>query len=92
MQRGKVGLIDNAKIHKTVQSLHLLEATFQGRYCFSPPYSPDYQLIEIGFADIKRFLRDSELEAVHNPIAWINMVFDKLSVTGDGSHTGKLSD
>lgn len=92
LQRGKVGLIDNAKIHKTVHSLHLLEATFQGSYYFSPPYSPDYKPIEFGFADIKRFLRDNELEAVHDPIGWINLAFDKFSVTGDCSHIGKPND
>jgi transposase len=84
-----IAIIDNAKIHKTDESLAVLERVFGGRYIFRPANSPDYKPIELGFADIKRFLRGHEYEAINSPIRWINNAFDYFAVNGEGRGRGK---
>ena len=46
-------ILDNAMLHKTSRTRHLIEAT-GARLLFLPPYSPDYNPIEHDFANIKR--------------------------------------
>jgi len=49
-------LLDNASIHHSRETLDMI--TDQGmRYCFLPPYSPDYQPIEEMFHQLKQWIR-----------------------------------
>ncbi len=48
-----VVVLDNAKIHKTLRTRELIEAS-GAEVLFLPPYSPDYNPIEHDFANIKR--------------------------------------
>jgi hypothetical protein len=82
------GLIDNATIHRTVDSRLMLENIFDGKYCFSPPYSPDLKPIELGFANIKRWLRSHENDALMRPIEMINNAFELYSILGERGHKG----
>ena len=59
-------ILDNAMLHKTVQTRVLIEQT-GARLLFLPPYSPDYNPIEHDFANIKRrreYHSDSTLEDI----------------------------
>ncbi len=47
-----VMVLDNTKIHKTRRTRELIEAS-GAEVLFLPPYSPDYNLIEHDFANIK---------------------------------------
>ena len=46
-------ILDNARLHKTPRTRELIEAS-GATLMFLPPYSPDYNLIEHNFANIKR--------------------------------------
>ena len=48
-----VVIFDNARIHKTLRTRELIQAT-GAEVLFLPPYSPDYNPIEHDFANIKR--------------------------------------
>jgi transposase len=80
-------IIDNARTHKTPEALLALENCFQGRYYFSPKYSPDNKPIELGFANIKRYLRENEYAAMANPLEWIDRSFRLFSVNGPNGIT-----
>jgi len=83
-------IVDNASIHKTDDSLHALDETFNGLYLFVAPYSPDMKPIELGFSLVKAYL--CELERLHpfdihdNPIHFINDAFQRFSITGQCGH------
>lgn len=59
-------ILDNAMLHKTSQTRHLIEET-GASLLFLPPYSPDYNPIEHDFANIKRkpeYNPDSKLQDI----------------------------
>jgi transposase len=85
-------LVDNAAVHVTEPSRIALEDVTRGRYKFSPPYSPKLKPIELGFANIKRWIRDNEAEAVADPIAYINFAFTRYSPAGECAAAGKSRD
>ncbi|RKU09245.1 hypothetical protein C6501_15550 [Candidatus Poribacteria bacterium] len=64
-----VVVLDNAKIHKTLRTRELIEAS-GAEILFLPPYSPDYNPIEHDFANIKR-LREYKADITIDEI--INM-------------------
>ena len=49
----QVVILDNARLHKTLKTRQLIEAS-GASLMFLPPYSPDYNPIEHDFANIKR--------------------------------------
>ncbi|KAG9104125.1 hypothetical protein FRC06_005242 [Ceratobasidium sp. 370] len=54
-------VMDNARIHHNQETLDMIEAHGM-RYLFLPPYSPDYNPIELAFSAIKnRMRRDGEM-------------------------------
>ena len=77
------GLIDNARIHKTEESLQALEVEFNGRYMFSVSYCPIDKPIERGFSCVKKYIRDNEIAALNSPIRMINEAFQLYSVFGE---------
>lgn len=85
---GCFSLIDNARIHKGDATLNALDNVFDGCFFFSPVYSPGMKPIELGFASVKRFLRLHEVEAVLDPVAWLDRAFQKYSILGDSSCKG----
>lgn len=82
-------VLDNATIHKTEEVRGALAATLGDRYTYSAPYSPQLKPIELGFANIKRWIRDHEADAVGDPISWINLAFHVYSMQGERSAAGK---
>ena len=68
-----------------MESLHNV---FSGSYIFVPAYSPDLKPIELGFSNVKAWLRQNEAAAVSNPIEYINGAFELHSVRGERSDAG----
>jgi len=79
---GDYGILDNAAIHKTESCLASLEFAFQGFFSFCPPYTPWVKPVELVFALAKRFLRANEIAALADPEYWINLAFERYSLTG----------
>jgi transposase len=57
-----------------------------GNWEFLPCYSPDLNPIELGFLQIKRYLRRREASVTAYPIAEIEAAFQRYSTNGDRSH------
>lgn len=53
---GDIVIMDNLGSHKSEQVRHAIEARGASLY-YLPPYSPDYNPIEMGFSKIKSALR-----------------------------------
>ena len=56
LQPGDIMVLDNLKPHKQPQLARLLRRAGVGVW-YLPPYSPDYNPIELIFSKVKRFLR-----------------------------------
>jgi hypothetical protein len=61
-EKNSIVVIDNARIHHCVEFMDMVERT-GAKVIFLPPYSPDYNPIELCFAQIKRFCRARSLDA-----------------------------
>lgn len=67
LRAGNIVLTDNLSGHKRVAAVRAIEGALGARTC--PPYSPDFNRIEPGFAEIKVRLRAAEprtIEKVEN--------------------------
>ena len=67
-------------------ALTTLERLFHGFFKLLSPYSPDFNPIELGFANVKGYIKMHEYEAVANPIAALNAAFELYSVRGEKSY------
>jgi transposase len=69
--RGDVIILDNARFHRKEQ-LRRLAWVYGVTIIFLPPYSPDYNLIEHVWANMKRFLRNTTLKfiSLQSSIYW----------------------
>jgi transposase len=76
----QIGIIDNASIHHTVRSRISLEQVFNGKYYFSPPYSPHLKPIEGCFALVKNYIRQNEHQALNNPLQYLHHAFTQFSI------------
>ena len=56
LQRGDVVVLDHLAVHKQPE-VHALIEDAGARLRFLPPYSPDFNPIELAFAKLKAFLR-----------------------------------
>jgi putative transposase len=56
--KGYTIIMDNARFHRKSQ-LYLLAVEARVKLLFLPPYSPDFNPIEHGWANLKRWLRDN---------------------------------
>jgi putative transposase len=69
-----VALLDNASIHKRLSS------STRCRLCYTPPYSPEYNPIELVFAWIKRRFRrelaERNVDGLHLPQVVASIVDD----------------
>lgn len=75
-------ILDNCSIHKTRDSIISLEEVFRGRWKNLSPYSPDWNPVELGFSQVKRYLRRYEDNYAINPIETINAAFYLYSING----------
>lgn len=79
---GKRGLLDNATTHHNPNVYAAMDAAFAGQWLYCSPYSPHLKPIERGFNLIKQYIQDHEVEAVNDPVKWINKAFQIYSVLG----------
>ena len=70
-------VIDNASIHKHVDSRACLQRVFNGAYYFCAPYSPHLKPTETCYAMIKSHIRANELNAQMHPIQFLHLISDK---------------
>ncbi len=89
VREGELVLLDNASVHKTEAAHAALEEVCEGRFMYAPPYSPHLKPIELGFSNIKGYLREREAEAVLDPIGAINAAFSYYALGGAGAGAGK---
>ena len=75
-------IIDNARIHHTIETTIRLELRLHGRYTYCARYSPHLKPIERVFALIKEYVRQNEQRALLNPVGVISEAFDLYSVGG----------
>jgi hypothetical protein len=77
-----VGVFDNAAIHHSLGSRLMLEDVFTNLYYFLPVYSPHLNPIEPCFALVKEWIRHHEVEALVNPVVFINRAFSEFALGG----------
>ena len=77
LRPGDVVVLDNLSVHK-VDGLHEIVQKYGARLRYLPPYSPDFNLIELAFSKLKTGLRtakartrDALEEAILAAAAWI---------------------
>jgi hypothetical protein len=58
---------------------------------FSSPYSPELKPIELGFANVKQYIRRHEVQALNDPIGYINQGFELYSIRGPHIDAGKFA-
>ncbi len=63
--------MDNARIHKTKRTRDLIAAS-GASLLYLPPYSPDYNPIEHGFANIKRLREYNKAKTLEEIINMYN--------------------
>ncbi|KAF7372240.1 DDE family endonuclease [Mycena venus] len=89
LQPKSVIVMDNAQIHKDPQIRELIEA--RGMWVmYIPPYSPDFNPIELAFLSIKAYIRHSrELaredidQAIDDTYVYIHLIEVAFSVTSE---------
>lgn len=59
LQPGDVVVLDNLPVHK-VAGLAEIAASYGARLLYLPPYSPDYNPIELAFSKLKTWLRTAK--------------------------------
>ncbi|HKK29983.1 MAG TPA: transposase, partial [Alphaproteobacteria bacterium] len=67
LRRGDVVVMDNLPAHKPIAIRETIEAT-GATMLFLPPYSPDFNPIELAFAKIKALLRKAAARTI--PKLW----------------------
>lgn len=63
LREGDVVILDNLSSHKNNKAARLI-ASAGARLLFLPPYSPDFNPIELAFAKLKELLRQAEARTV----------------------------
>jgi hypothetical protein len=86
-------ILDNASVHTTSNTKRVLDEVCGGRWKTVPPYSPDLSPIEIGFANVWRYVRkhhSSAMGGTDAAIRLINRAFLEYScVRGYKGHVAK---
>ena len=58
-------VMDNLSVHKSIPSIERMD-DLGFRYCWTPPYSPEYNGIEEVFSMSKRYIKENKLNALVN--------------------------
>lgn len=77
LRTGDIVVMDNLSSHKRVAAVRAIERA-GGPVVYLPPYSPDYNPIELAFAKIKSRLRAAELRTVDRIEAFFGRVHDEF--------------
>jgi transposase len=90
LKAGDVVVLDNLSSHKRVAAVRAIEAA-GGTVAYLPPYSPDYNPIELAFAKVKARLRAAKLrtiDTIENFFGTVHEVFDPDECRGYIRHSG----
>lgn len=79
LHRGDVVLMDNLRAHKVKGVLETIESA-GATVLYLPPYSPDFNPIELWWADLKRQLRKLALDAEADLLAAVRRLRSSLPV------------
>jgi transposase len=77
---GDVVVLDNLAVHKQPEVRHAIEAA-GAQLRFLPPYSPDFNPIELAFAKLKAFLRAARPRSFDQVCALIAAALELFSAT-----------
>ena len=78
LRRGDIVLIDNLAAHKAPHIRRLIEAT-GARLEFLPPYSPDFNPIELCWSKVKTALRAAKARTFESLLEALADAFDSVS-------------
>ena len=75
-----IAIMDNCSIHHVTSLVDLFKAAGI-LVIFLPPYSPDYNPIELAFSSVKYFLKEHDIimQAMVDPIPLIQCAFDHIT-------------
>jgi transposase len=78
LRPGQTIVLDNLSVHKNAAARAAIEAA-GCTLCFLPAYSPDFNPIELVFAQLKASLRNAAARTFHALVDAIGAAFDHLS-------------
>ena len=78
LRAGDIVVLDNLASHKRVAAVRAVERA-GGTVVYLPPYSPDYNPIELAFAKIKARLRAAELRTIDRVENFFGTVHDDFT-------------
>lgn len=78
LREGDIVVLDNLGAHKTRQARELVEAA-GGRLWFTPPYSPEFNPIELAWSKLKAFLKTARARTVDGLNNAIAMAMDLIT-------------
>ena len=84
LRAGDIVVMDNPASHKRVAAVRAIERA-GGSVVYLPPYSPDFNPIELAFAKIKARLRAAELRTIDRVESFFGTVHDDFT-TGECSN------
>ena len=78
LQPGDVVVLDNLAVHKQPEAQTAIEGV-GARLRFLPPYSPDLNPIELGFAKLKAFIRAARPRRFDQVVELVAIALDLFS-------------
>ena len=84
LEPGDVVVMDNLSAHKNVETIGLIEAA-GARALFLPPYSPDFNPIELMWSKVKNLLRTAEARTPEELFRAIGDALSKVTAK-DAAH------
>ena len=77
------------RIRETMKLTPIINEVLKQKFDYLSTYSPELAPVELGFSNVRRYLQEHEVEAIINPIEWINKAFHINSIWGERSDSGK---
>ena len=78
LRPGDIVVMDNLASHKRAAAVRAIEKAGCS-VCYLPPYSPDYNPIELAFAKVKARLRAAELRTIDKVEAFFGTVHEAFT-------------
>jgi transposase len=75
---GQIVILDNLAVHKSARAIAAIEAV-GCTVCFLPPYSPDFNPIELAFSKLKQHLRTTQARTFATVVAATGPALDAIT-------------
>ena len=75
---GQIVILDNLAVHKSARAITAIEAVGCA-VCFLPPYSPDFNPIELAFSKLKQHLRTTQARTYETVVAATGPALDAIT-------------